>query len=389
MRQLKGFVVKVLELVKNKQLAKLKEIRARSSYFDRPEAEVVRRILKDIQQEKDQALWKYVNKFERPVSSQKDLLVSKEELNQAYLSLAVSEKLLLERAIANIYEFHKKFLLSSWSEKDMTNSKYGVKVTPIERVGVYVPGGTAAYPTSVLMNVIPAQVAGCMEIVLVSPGTATQKMSRYVMATAQMLGITELYAMGGAHAIGALAFGTESIKAVHKISGPGNIYVTLAKKEVFGVVGIDKLAGPSDVCILADSKAEPAYIAADMLAQAEHDVLASAILITDSESLAEKVKSELEVQYQKLPRQEIAKQALENNSAIFLVKNTQEMIELANEVAAEHLEVMHAEEEFIFKELKNAGAIFLGKYSAEVIGDYLLGPNHILPTAGTALFLQL
>jgi len=255
-------------------------------------------------------------------------------------------------------------------------------------VGVYVPGGSAAYPSSVLMNVIPAQVAGVEEIVLVSPSNAQGHVNDAVLACCKELGITEIYRMGGAQGVAALAFGTEDLDPVDKIVGPGNLWVTLAKKEVFGIVGIDKLAGPSDVCIVADHGANPDFIAADMLAQAEHDALASAILITDSMETVMQVNRSLKQQFNDLPRQEIMREALINNSAAFVVNldDLDEMARLVNLIAPEHLEIMHDHDQDLVTKIRNAGAIFIGEYSAEVLGDYMLGPNHVLPTGGTARF---
>ncbi len=378
----------MIRIVEKNINEEIKRIHKRTAYVDRKEAEVVCNILKDIREHGDVALLGYVNKFEFPAKDIKEIVVSSSELKLAYDNASEQLKSLLSVAIENIRNYHKHFLLNSWQEKVYQNSSYGMKVTPINRVGVYVPGGTAAYPTSVLMNVIPAQVAGVEEIVLLSPAGKDGKMAHSVLVAAYMLGITEVYSVGGAQAVGALAYGTKSIKQVDKIVGPGNIYVTLAKKEVFGVVGIDKMAGPSDVCIVADDSADPRFIAADMLAQAEHDTLASAILITDSMSLAKKVKEQIAVQYKELPRQDILDRSLSDNSLIMVMQGAgvEQLADIANQIASEHLEIFHRKNEDLLENIKQAGAIFVGDYSAEVLGDYMLGPNHVLPTGGTAKF---
>lgn len=366
----------------------IKKIHTRTAFIDRKESEVVCNILKDIREQGDVALLGYINKFEFPAKNIKDIVVTKEALKLAYDTSSEQLKNLLNVATENIRSYHQNFLLNSWQEKIYENSSYGMKVTSIKRVGVYVPGGTAAYPTSVLMNVIPAQVAGVEEIVLASPAGKDGQIDNSVLAAAYLLGIKEVYSVGGAQAVGALAYGTESIKKVDKIVGPGNIYVTLAKKEVFGVVGIDKMAGPSDVCIIADDSANPRFIAADMLAQAEHDTLASAILITESRELAKKVKTQLALQYKELPRKQILDRALSDNSLIIVQEgaDVKKLAKIADQIAAEHLEIFHVKQEELVNNISHAGAIFVGEYSAEVLGDYMLGPNHVLPTGGTARF---
>ncbi len=378
----------MIRIVEKNINEEIKRIHKRTAFIDRKEAEVVCNILKDIREQGDIALLGYVSKFEFSAKNIKEIIVTKEEMQQAYESSTEQFKQLLNTAIYNIRNYHQKFLLSSWQDKVYSSSSYGMKVTAINRVGVYVPGGTAAYPTSVLMNVIPAQVAGVEEIVLVSPAGKNGKMEQSVLAAAYILGLNEVYAVGGAQAVGALAYGTESIRKVDKIVGPGNIYVTLAKKEVFGIVGIDKMAGPSDVCIIADAGADPKFIAADMLAQAEHDTLASAILITDSVTLAKEVKKHIELQYKELPRQQILERALADNSLIIVQEgaDAKNLAKIADQIAPEHLEIFHTKQEDILNLITHAGAIFVGEYSAEVIGDYMLGPNHVLPTGGTARF---
>lgn len=367
---------------------KIKSIHLRTSFINRPEADTVREIIKDIKNNGNRALLEYISKYEYPASLFSDIVVSSTEVDLAHARVDDEHLAILQKAINNVRTYHEKFLLKSWSAPVFQNSSYGMKATPIRRVGVYVPGGTAVYPSTVLMNVIPANVAGVKEIVLVTPSNKEGKINDMILAAAKELGVTEIYRMGGAQAIGALAFGTQDLDPVDLIVGPGNIYVTLAKKEVYGVVGIDKLAGPSDICVIADNLSNPKYIAADLLAQAEHDNLASAILITDSLEQARQVQKELEIQFSKLDRKEILKQVFENNSAIFVVpENDLETISrLTNLIAPEHLEIFHGNYKELVQKINNAGAIFLGEYSAEVLGDYGLGPNHVLPTGGTARF---
>ncbi len=321
----------------------IKNIRKRTSISDRPEEEKVRQIVRDVRHNGNRALLKYVSEFEFPANIFFNLKVTETEIDLAYSRVDHEFIRVMQRAIENIRRYHEATLLRSWSKPILTNSNYGMKVTPIRRVGVYVPGGTAAYPSSVLMNVIPAQLAGVEQIVMVSPSNKEGKISDAVLAAARELGVTEIYRMGGAQSIAALAYGTEDFDPVDKIVGPGNIYVTLAKKEVFGDVGIDKLAGPSDVCIVADRSSNPRYVAADMLAQCEHDALASALLVTDSSELAYAVKKEIEIYLAKMKRTEIVKEALVNNSAIIVVKDKDinMIIDLVNLIAPEHLEVFH------------------------------------------------
>jgi histidinol dehydrogenase len=365
------------------------KIHQRTSFTNSKEATIVKDILKKIQEKGDSALLEYTAKFDFSFTSIQDIIVSVEEMKNAYENLSEQLKVLLKKAVCNIRNYHEKFCFQGWSEKIYKDSFYGMKVTPIERVGVYIPGGSAALSTTVLMNIIPAQVAGVKDIVAVSPVSSKDgKIDDTVLGALFILGIKEVYAVGGAQAIGALAYGTSTIKKVHKIVGPGNIFVTLAKKEVFGTVGIDKLAGPSDVCVVAGKKAKAAFIAADMLAQAEHDVLSSAILITDSLILAKKVKNQIEEQYLDLDRKKTLDKSLDDNSLIIVMENAtkQELAEVVNFLAPEHLELMHEDNEQLLKIIDNAGAIFVGEYSAEVLGDYMLGPNHVLPTGGTAKF---
>lgn len=294
----------------------------------------------------------------------------------------------MRKSASNIKDFHKKQLRNSWMDTKEDGSILGQKITPIARVGVYVPGGKAAYPSSTLMNIIPAKVAGVEEIIMTTPPDSNGKINAGTLVAADIAGATSIYKVGGAQAIAALAFGTQSIPKVDKIVGPGNIFVALAKKAVFGYVSIDSVAGPSEILVIADEKANPKYVAADLLSQAEHDELASAICITTSKDLAKKISDETDRFIEKLERKEIIIKSLENYGYILLVSTMEEAIELANEIASEHLELLVENPFEMMAKIKNAGAIFLGNYSSEPLGDYFAGPNHVLPTNGTAKFFS-
>jgi len=334
----------------------------------------------------DQALVELTRRFDGPDLREDQLLVEAAEVEEAYT--LVDEEYLdaLSVAIDNIQEFHYRQLRPSWMEPDAEGNILGQIHRPLSRVGIYVPGGTAAYPSSVLMNAIPAMVAGVEEIAMVTPPDANGKLNPYTLVAAAELGLDEIYKVGGAQAVFALAYGTGTIRPVDKITGPGNIYVTLAKKLVYGEVDIDMLAGPSEILIVADDKADPAYVAADLMSQAEHDVRARSILVTTSSSLMDQVEQELERQMATLSRRDTIREALERNGAFILVSDLKEAFAIANRVAPEHLEVMVEEPINWLGAIKNAGAIFLGPYTPEPVGDYLAGPNHILPTGGTARF---
>lgn len=334
----------------------------------------------------DQAIFDFNLKFDKVHITRENFLVSPEEIEEAYSLVDDDYIYALEAAIENITAFHEKQLKNSWIDTDEKGNITGQLYRPIERAGIYVPGGTAAYPSSVLMNAIPAMVAGVKEIVMVSPPDARGKMNPYTLVAAAELGLTEIYKMGGAHAVFALAWGTETVRKVDLISGPGNIYVTIAKKMVYGDVDIDMLAGPSEILIVADSKADPVYLAADMMSQAEHDILARSILVTDSSELIDQVEAELNRQIEYLSRREIIEKALNDYGALVLASNMDEACEVANEVAPEHLELMVENPFDYLSKIKNAGAIFMGQYTPEPVGDYYAGPNHILPTGGTARF---
>ncbi|MGM0747813.1 MAG: histidinol dehydrogenase [Bacillota bacterium] len=344
----------------------------------------VRSIIEDVRRHGDQAVKAYTEKFDG--ISLDDTRVTEEEIKQAYSLL--DERLLqvIRQAIRNIQEYHERQLQSSWFYHRKDGTMLGQKITALDSAGVYVPGGTAAYPSSVLMNVIPALTAGVERIVLVTPPGKDGQLSPGVLAAASELGIKEIYKMGGAQAIAALAYGTETIVSVDKITGPGNIYVALAKREVFGDVDIDMIAGPSEIVVLADDTAVPKEIVADLLSQAEHDKLSSAVLVTDSAALAQAVQSEVNEQLDTLPRKAIAEVSIREYGHIYVAESMDEAVEAVNALAPEHLEIITKSPEALIGGIKHAGAIFLGRYSPEPVGDYFAGPNHVLPTNGTARF---
>ncbi|MFC0274649.1 histidinol dehydrogenase [Metabacillus herbersteinensis] len=345
---------------------------------------VVQSIIQDIKENGDSALFSYTEKFDRVSLS--ELRVLESEISQAYKELSDELIGIIREAAANIRSFHQKQKRETWISYDEDGTMLGQKITALDSVGVYVPGGTAAYPSSVLMNVIPAQVAGVKRIVITTPPTKQGNLPAGVLVAANELGIKEIYKVGGAQAIAALAYGTETIPPVDKIIGPGNIYVALAKREVFGIVDIDMIAGPSEIVVLADDTAKANEIAADLLSQAEHDKLASSILVTPSMKLAEEVNAEVVKQLSTLPRKEIAEASIDIYGHIYVTENLSTAIATVNELAPEHLEVITEKPMDLLNEIKHAGAIFLGRYSSEPVGDYFAGPNHVLPTNGTARF---
>lgn len=346
--------------------------------------EAVVSILKDVKQKGDEALIRYTEKFDGVCLD--TLQVTNEEIKQAYEELSLKQLTVIKEAAANIKDFHEKQVRKSWFTTKEDGTILGQKITPLDAVGVYVPGGKAAYPSSVLMNAIPAIVAGVERIAMVSPVQKNGTLPSGVLVAANEIGIKEMYKVGGAQAIGALAYGTESIAPVDKIVGPGNIFVALAKREVFGKVDIDMIAGPSEIVVLADESANPTFVAADLLSQAEHDERASSILVTPSKELAEQVSNEVEKQLTQLPREEIARASIETFGAIYVTKDMDEALDAVNQLAAEHLEVAVEKPFDLLPKIKHAGAIFLGHYSSEPVGDYFAGPNHVLPTNGTARF---
>lgn len=346
--------------------------------------ETVDRIIWDVRQSKDKALKEYTKKFDGVVLE--NLLISKEEMDEAIKKTSRDLLKDLTKAKENIVKFHRKQLRNSYSLYEEEDIILGQLVRPLERVGIYIPGGRAAYPSTVLMNAIPAKIAGVKEVIMITPPCADGSIKPSILAAASIAGVDKIYKVGGAQGIAALAFGTESIPKVDKITGPGNIYVAMAKKRVSGYVGIDMIAGPSEILIIADQWANPKYIAADLISQAEHDEMAAAILVTDWEPLAYKVMKEIESQLQYIDRKEIVKKALESYGAIIVSSCMAESLDVVNEVAPEHLEILTREPFEIYKGVKNAGAIFLGEYSPEAVGDYFAGPNHTLPTSSTSRY---
>ena len=347
-------------------------------------AGIVADILYDVRKNGDKAVLAYCAKFDK--AELDTLEVSKQEIEEA-LSLVEPEFLeILREAAANIRAFHSRQVRNSFVLADRPGIVLGQKVTPIEKVGVYVPGGTAAYPSTVLMDTIPAKIAGCPQIVMVTPPGKDGKINPAILAAASIAGVDKIFKVGGAQAIAALAYGTESIPKVDKIVGPGNAFVAEAKKQVFGMVSIDMIAGPSEILVIADGKSNPVHVAADLLSQAEHDKLASAVLVTDSEELAVTVRDELERQLPLLPREEIARASIDNNGKIIVAENLMQGIEIANEIAPEHLELVVDDPFSYLDAVKNAGSIFMGRSCPEALGDYFAGPNHTLPTSGTARF---
>lgn len=345
-------------------------------------------IISQVRERRDEAVFDYTKRFDGADINADNILVTEKEIAEAYEQ--VDPKLLdvIRKAMVNIRDYHAKQRRNSWFDSEENGIILGQKVTALEKVGVYVPGGKAVYPSSVLMNVIPAKVAGVKRIVMTTPPGADGKVYPSTLVAAKEAGVDEIYKVGGAQAIAALAFGTESIPKVDKIVGPGNIYVALAKKAVFGYVSIDSIAGPSEILVLADETANPRFVAADLLSQAEHDEMASAILITTSRTLAQKVSDETDKFVAELSRKEIITKSLENYGYILVADTLEEAIATANEIASEHLEIVTANAFEVMTKIRNAGAIFIGEYSSEPLGDYFAGPNHVLPTNGTAKFFS-
>lgn len=347
-------------------------------------AGTVAEIIKNVRENGDEALFEYCEKFDKAQLS--SLAVTKEEIDEA-LSLVEPEFLeILEKAAKNIKKFHSRQVRNSFIINDEDGIVIGQKIIPVDRAGLYVPGGTAAYPSTVLMDAIPAKIAGCREVVMVTPPTKDGKVNPVILAAAYVAGIDRIFKVGGAQAIAALAYGTQSIPKVDKIVGPGNAFVAEAKKQVFGVVSIDMIAGPSEILIVADGKSNPAYVAADLLSQAEHDKMASAVLVTDSAELARNVSTELEKQIPLLERREIARESIDVNGKIIVADTLDAAIEIANEIAPEHLELCVDNPFDKLDSIRHAGSIFMGRNCPEALGDYFAGPNHTLPTSGTAKF---
>ena len=348
----------------------------------------VQEILDTVREKKDEAVFDYTKRFDKAQIDGTNVLVTEEEVQEAYAQMDENLLRIVRRALVNIEAYHQKQMQYSWFDSKPDGTMLGQKVTALRRVGVYVPGGKAVYPSSVLMNVMPAKVAGVEEIIMVTPPGKDGKVNPTTLVAAKEAGVTAVYKVGGAQAVAALAYGTESIPKVDKIVGPGNIYVALAKKAVYGHVSIDSIAGPSEILVLADETANPRYVAADLLSQAEHDELASAILVTTSRELAEQVSRETDRFIQELSRGEIIQKSLDNYGHILVADTMEDAIDAANEIASEHLEIMTAEPYQVMTKIRNAGAIFIGEYSSEPLGDYFAGPNHILPTNGTAKFFS-
>ncbi len=345
-------------------------------------------IITNIRQNGDKALFEYTSKFDKCEISAENILITRQEIEDAYKKLDPAFVEVMKKSAENIRVFHEKQKRNSWIETKEDGSILGQRILPIEISGVYVPGGKAAYPSSVLMNVVPAKVAGVDRIIMCTPPGKDGTVNPGTLVAADIAGVTEVYKAGGAQAIAAMAFGTESVPKVDKITGPGNIFVALAKKACFGHVSIDSIAGPSEILVLADETANPRYVAADLLSQAEHDEMASAILVTTSEDIAKKVSEEIEEFLKTLSRSDIIKKSLDNYGYIFVAETMEDAIDAANAVASEHLEIITRNPFEVMTKIKNAGAIFLGEYSSEPLGDYYAGPNHILPTNRTARFFS-
>ena len=345
-------------------------------------------IIGDVRARRDEALFEYTSKFDHCEMNAEKIRVTREEIDEAYAQLEENFIEVMKHSAENIRKFHQKQMHNSWIVPEDNGTILGQKITPISISGVYVPGGKAAYPSSVLMNVLPAKVAGVSRIIMTTPPGKDGKVNPGTLVAADIAGVDENYKVGGAQAIAAMAFGTESVPKVDKITGPGNIFVALAKKACFGYVSIDSIAGPSEILVLADESATPRYVAADLLSQAEHDEMASAILITTSRELADKVSEEVEAFTKQLSREEIIRKSLDHYGYILIAQNMDQAIDAVNEIASEHLEILTKNPYETMTKVKNAGAIFLGEYSSEPLGDYFAGPNHILPTNGTARFFS-
>ena len=361
----------------------------RSEILERKEnvfcvADTVKEIIEQVKLRGDAALFEYCERFDRV--NLDSLEVTSGEIDEAFDLVEPEFIEILREAKENIYAFHSRQVRNSFLINDNEGVVIGQKVIPIEKVGLYVPGGTAAYPSSVLMNAVPAKIAGCSQIVMVTPPSANGKVNPAILAAAKVAGVDRIFKVGGAQAVAALAYGTESVPAVDKIVGPGNAFVAEAKKQVFGRVAIDMIAGPSEILVIADGTCEARYVAADLLSQAEHDKNATAVLVTDSRELANRVAIEIDIQIEQLSRREIARASIDNNGKIIITDSTDEAIEVANGLAPEHLEICVDEPFKYLDRIRNAGSIFMGKYCPEALGDYFAGPNHTLPTSGTARF---
>ncbi|MBQ1547049.1 MAG: histidinol dehydrogenase [Lachnospiraceae bacterium] len=378
-----------IEKLNESSIKALKENLLKRSPDSFPEQEkIVRDIIESVKKGGDSALFEYTKKFDGADIDKSNILVTKEEIDAAYKEVSPELIDVIKKAIVRIRAFHEKQKQKSWIDTEDNGAILGQRVTPLERVGVYVPGGKAAYPSSVLMNVIPAHVAGVSEIIMTTPCDKTGKVYPQTLVAANEAGVDKIYKAGGAQAVAALAFGTESIPKCDKITGPGNIFVALAKKAVYGNCSIDSVAGPSEILVLADETANPRYVAADLLSQAEHDQMASAILITTSREIAEKTNEEIKDFLHKLERRDIIEESLKNYGMILVADNMEDAIDGVNIIASEHLEILTKDPFNTMTKIKNAGAMFLGEFSSEPLGDYFAGPNHVLPTNGTAKFFS-
>lgn len=380
--------MRIIELSKETKQSILDDLLKRSPNNYSGYEDTVNEIINNVKKNGDKAVFDYTQKFDKYALTPENIKVTRAEIEEAYTKLDADLIEVIKASAENIRAFHQKQLRNSWFDAKEDGTILGMKITPLAKVGVYVPGGKAAYPSSVLMNVVPAKVAGVKEVIMTTPPSADGKVNPGTLVAADIAGVDTIYKVGGAQAIAALAFGTQSIPKVDKITGPGNIFVALAKKAVYGYVSIDSIAGPSEILVLADETATPRYVAADLLSQAEHDELASAILITTSRELAEQVSKEVDSFTAKLSRKEIIQKSLDNYGYILLAESMEEAIDAANEIASEHLEILTKNPFDTMTRIRNAGAIFLGEYSSEPLGDYFAGPNHILPTNGTAKFFS-
>lgn len=380
--------MRIVKLTAESKKGLLEDLLQRSPNHYGQYESAVAEIIETVKKGGDEALFSYTEKFDHCKMDAAHIRVTREEIDEAYQKVDADFVEVMKKSAANIRAFHEKQLRNSWFDPKPDGTILGMKILPIAIAGVYVPGGKAAYPSSVLMNVLPAKVAGVERIIMTTPPGADGKVNPGTLVAAHIAGVDEIYKVGGAQAIAAMAFGTQSIPKVDKITGPGNIFVALAKKACFGYVSIDSIAGPSEILVIADETANPRYVAADLLSQAEHDELASAILITTSKTLADQVSVEVDRFVANLSRREIIEKSLNNYGYILLVDSLDEAADTANEIASEHLEIMTKDPFAMMTKIRNAGAIFLGEYSSEPLGDYFAGPNHVLPTNGTARFFS-
>lgn len=380
--------MRIVELTSETKQNILSDLLKRSpNHYSEYEA-TVNEVVEKVRREQDKALFDYTLKFDQFALCPENIRVTESEITEAYTKLEPALVQVIRKAAENIRAFHEKQVRNSWFDAKEDGTILGMKLSPIARVGIYVPGGEAAYPSSLLMNAIPAKVAGVEEIIMVTPPGAEGQISPATLVAADIAGVDTIYKAGGAQAIAAMAFGTESVPKVDKIVGPGNIYVALAKRAVYGYVGIDSIAGPSEILVLADETANPRFVAADLLSQAEHGALASSILVTTSRKLAEAVSAQVDVFTEELSRGATIRQSLDNYGYLLLAENMEDALDVVNEIASEHVEILTSNPFETMTKVRNAGAIFLGEYSSEPLGDYFAGPNHILPTNGTAKFFS-